>query len=265
MITHLIDRSKNHSMKKLIFFISALTILVISGTGQPKGNSDHAPSNQLYTKILQKYVNSSGLVNYKGLKNDKAEFEQYLKLLSSNPPSDKWSNNEKKAYWINAYNAFTLKLIVDNYPVKSIKDIGPSIQIPFVNTPWQKEFFKIGGQDMKLDRIEHDILRKQFNDPRIHFTLVCASRSCPKLRNEAYEAARLDEQLNEQGRSFLADRSKNIITSDKLQLSKIFSWFKGDFTKNGSLIDFLNRFSPVKINKDADIDHLSYNWNLNEQ
>jgi hypothetical protein len=85
------------------------------------------------------------------------------------------------------------------------------------------------------------------------------------LRNEAYEAARLDEQLNDQGRAFLADRSKNIITSVKLQLSKIFSWFKGDFTKNGSLIDFLNRFSPVKINKDADIDHLSYNWNLNEQ
>ncbi len=97
------------------------------------------------------------------------------------------------------------------------------------------------------------------------FSLVCASRSCPKLRNEAYEAARLDEQLNEQGRAFLADRFKNIITPDKLQLSKIFSWFKGDFTKNGSLIDFLNRFSPVKINKDADIDHLSYNWKLNEQ
>ncbi len=252
-------------MKKLIFVMSALTILVISGTAQPKGNSDHPPSNQLYTQILQKYVNSKGLVNYKGLKSDKAEFEQYLKLLSSNAPSDKWSNNEKKAYWINAYNAFTLKLIIDNYPVKSIKDIGPFIQIPFVNTPWAKEFFKIGGQDMKLDRIEHDILRKKFNDPRIHFTLVCASRSCPQLRNEAYEAVRLDEQLNDQGRIFLADRSKNIITSDELQLSKIFSWFKGDFTKNGSLIDFLNRFSPVKINKDADIDHLSYNWDLNEQ
>lgn len=225
-------------MKKLIFFISVLTILVISGTGQPKGNSDHPPSSQLYTKILQKYVNSCGLVNYKGLKNDKAEFEQYLKLLSSNPPSDKWSNNEKKAYWINAYNAFTLKLIIDNYPVKSIKDIGPSIQIPFVNTPWQKEFFKIGEQDMKLDRIEHDILRKQFNDPRIHFTLVCASRSCPKLRNEAYEAARLDEQLNDQGRAFLADRSKNIITSDKLQLSKIFHGLKETLQRMAVLLTF---------------------------
>ncbi len=153
----------------MIFFISVLTIIVISATAQPKGNSDHPPSNQLYTKILQKYVNSSGLVNYKGLKNDKAEFDQYLKILSAIHPSDKWSNNEKKAYWINAYNAFTLKLIIDNYPVKSIKDIGPFLQIPFVNTPWAKKFFKIGGQQMKLDEIEHDILRKQFDDPRIHF------------------------------------------------------------------------------------------------
>lgn len=252
-------------MKKLILVISALTTLVISATAQPKGNSAHPPSNQLYTQILQKYVNSKGLVNYKGLKSDKAEFEQYLNLLSATPPSDKWTNNEKKAYWINAYNAFTLKLIIDNYPVKSIKDIGPYIQIPFINTPWQKEFFKIGGQDMKLDRIEHDILRKQFNDPRIHFTLVCASRSCPPLRNEAYEASILDQQLNDQGRIFLADKFKNIITPHELEISKIFSWFKGDFTKNGSLIDFLNKFSPVKIDKDADIDHLSYNWNLNEQ
>jgi hypothetical protein len=252
-------------MKKSILIICAFTIFLFTVTGQPEGNSDHAPSNQLYTKILQKYVNNSGLVDYKGLKNDKAELQQYLNLLSQNPPSAKWSNNEKKAYWINAYNAFTLKLIIDNYPVKSIKDIGPSIQIPFVNTPWQKKFFKIGGQEMKLDQIEHDILRKQFNDPRIHFTLVCASRSCPELRNEAYEAARLDKQLNEQGRIFLTDKSKNIISSDKLQLSKIFSWFKGDFTRNSNLIDFLNRFSPVKIKEDADIDHLDYNWNLNEQ
>jgi hypothetical protein len=236
-----------------------------TGKSQPKGNSDHAPSNALWTSVLKKYVNQNGMVNYQALLKDQSELNQYLSLLSSNPPSDKWSVNEKKAYWINAYNAFTVKLILDYYPVKSIKDIGQYIQIPFFNTPWEKEFFKIGGQDMKLDKIEHGILRKKFNDPRIHFSLVCASISCPKLRNEAYEASELDHQLDDQARSFLANRSKNIITPDKLQLSKIFSWYKGDFTKNGSLIDFLNKYSPVRINKNADIDYLDYNWNLNKQ
>jgi hypothetical protein len=236
-----------------------------TGQTQPKGNSAHPPSNALWTGMLKKYVTQSGWVNYKAWKNDRGELDKYLNSLSANAPSDKWSTNEKKAYWINAYNAFTIKLILDHYPVKSIKDIGPSIQIPFVNTPWAKKFFKIGGKEMKLDEIEHSILRKQFNDPRIHFSLVCASRSCPPLRTEAYEAATIDQQLNDQGRIFLSDKSKNIITPREIQISKIFSWFKGDFTKNGSLIDFLNKFSPSRIDKNADIDHLNYNWNLNEQ
>ena len=118
---------------------------------------------------------------------------------------------------------------------------------------------------MKLDAVEHDKLRKQFNDPRVHFAIVCASMSCPKLRNEAYEGSNLDAQLDDQARAFLAAKSKNIITPAKLQLSKIFSWYKGDFTKNGSLIDFLNKYAPVKINEDPDIDYLDYNWNLNQQ
>jgi hypothetical protein len=253
-------------MKKGMGLLLLFAIAVCyTGKAEPTGSSEHAPSNSLWTTVIKKYVNQSGLVNYKGLLKDRGGLNQYLSLLSSNPPSDKWSVNEKKAYWINAYNAFTVKLILDHYPVKSIKDIGPAIQIPFVNTPWSKKFFKIGGEEMKLDQIEHDILRKKFNDPRIHFSLVCASRSCPKLRNEAYEASSIDQQLDDQGRAFLADKSKNIISADKLQLSKVFSWFKGDFTKNGSLIDFLNKFSPVRINKNADIDHLDYNWNLNEQ
>lgn len=251
-------------MKKLLVLICSIMPFAISAFCQPKGSFNHAASNQLYTKILKTYVNNNGLVNYKGLKKDKAEFEQYLKALSANPPSAKWSSNEKKAYWINAYNAFTLKLIIDNYPIESIKDIGPAIQIPFINTPWSKKFFKIGGQEMSLDYIEHTILRKQFKDSRIHFALVCASLSCPKL--SAYTSQLLDEQLDQQGRTFLSDKSKNIITANsQVRVSKIFSWFKGDFTKKGSLIDFLNRFSPVKINQDAHIEYLNYNWNLNEQ
>ena len=223
------------------------------------------PSHEVYSKLLGKYVNSKGLVNYKGFISEKATFEKYLNSLSNNPPQSNWSRNEKMAFWINAYNAFTIKLIMDNYPLESIKDIGPYIQIPFVNTPWQIEFIKIGGKKYDLDDIEHDILRDKFNDPRIHFALVCASMSCPKLRNEAYEADKLDQQLNDQGRYFLANKDKNIITPNDLKLSKYFTWYKDDFTQNGSLIDYLNKYAPVKINSDADIDYLDYNWNLNEQ
>ncbi|MEP6464829.1 MAG: DUF547 domain-containing protein [Parafilimonas sp.] len=251
-------------MKNL--FVILISVCVMSSCySTPQGNSPHPPGNEIWNNLLHKYVTNQGLVNYKGFISEKASFDSYLKSLSDNPPSSTWSTKEKEAYWINVYNAFTVKLIIDHYPVKSIKDIGPAIQIPFVNTPWEKEFFKIGGENMKLDAVEHDKLRKGFGDPRVHFAIVCASISCPKLRNEAYEGSTLDAQLDDQAKAFLSTKSKNVITADKLQLSKIFSWYKGDFTKNGSLIDYLNKYAPVKINKDADIDYLDYNWNLNQQ
>lgn len=248
------------------FIIAALCcISFISCTATPKGTGTTPPSHATWNTLLKKHVGNEGFVSYKGFIKDKTTFEGYLNTLSKTPPSDNWSKNEKMAYWINAYNAFTIKLIMDNYPVKSIKDIGSSIQIPFVNTPWQYKFFSIGGEEMKLDEIEHKILRKQFEDPRIHFALVCASYSCPRLLNEAYTAEKLDQQLTTQAKHFLANKKKNEITANKLLLSKYFTWYKGDFTKNGSLINYLNKYAPVKINKDADIDYKDYNWSLNEQ
>ena len=108
------------------------------------------------------------------------------------------------AFWINAYNAYTIRLVLDHYPVSSIKDIGSKIKIPFVTTPWAAKFFSIGGEKMSLDNIEHGTLRKNYNDPRIHFALVCASISCPRLRNEAYTAAALEKQLDDQGHDYPA-------------------------------------------------------------
>jgi hypothetical protein len=219
----------------------------------------------MYTELLQKHVNNSGWVNYPDLIKDKKKLNDYLQTISNNPPSDQWSDQEKIAYWINAYNAFTLQLIVDNYPVESIKDIGPSLQIPLVRTPWTKRFFKIGGKKTSLDQIEHKILRKDFDEPRIHFAIVCASRSCAQLRREAYEASKLDQQLTEQTRSFLADKNKNIISADKVQISSYFTWFKKDFTKNGTVIQFLNQYAPVKIKENAAVSYMDYDWKLNEQ
>nr|WP_254448821.1 DUF547 domain-containing protein [Spirosoma rhododendri] len=224
------------------------------------------PSHAIWDGLLKKHVDGRGLVDYKGLKRDEALLNQYLDLLSRTPPAASWSVNEKMAYWINAYNAFTVRLILNHYPLKSIKDIGPAVQIPFVNTPWTEKFFTIGGQKMSLDNIEHGTLRKQFTEPRIHFALVCAARSCPRLRNEAYTPARLAGQLNEQGVGFLNDPTKNAVTPGRASLSKLFDWYNRDFEKNSrSVVYWVNRYSQTKINADTPVSYLDYDWRLNEQ
>ena len=223
-------------------------------------------SHDGYDKLLKKYVSDKGLVNYKALKADPAALDQYLALVSKNPPAATWSKAEQMAYWINAYNAYTIRLILDHYPLKSIKDIGSKIKIPFVTTPWAAKFFSIGGSKMSLDNIEHGTLRKNYNDPRIHFALVCASISCPRLRNEAYTAARLEAQLDDQGRDFLNNSTKNKPAKTSAQLSKYFDWYKGDWEKNGqSVPKWVNKYSTVKMDDQATVSYLTYNWNLNEQ
>jgi hypothetical protein len=225
-----------------------------------------APSHSQYNKLLQKNVNKDGRVNYRAFINDSTELNQYLSSLSANPPDPKtWSKQEQIAYWINAYNAFTIKLITKHYPLKSIRDIGSSIQVPFVNTPWDVKFIVIGKERMDLNNIEHGILRKKFDDPRIHMALVCASKSCPMLLNNAYDPVRLDDQLTKQTKTFLNDATRNKITNEKAQLSMIFKWYSGDFEKNGgSVRSFINTYSATKIRSDAKITYNEYDWSLNE-
>lgn len=223
------------------------------------------PDHQLWNQLVKAHVKPNGMVDYKGFIEDKARLDQYLKLLSENAPDrNTWSKNEQLAYWINAYNAFTVKLIVDNYPVKSIRDLGPALKIPLIKDVWHYKFFKIGGVESSLDEIEHSILRKEFEEPRIHFAINCASVSCPPLLNEAFTADKLDSQLTKVAVGFINDPTRNKITTDQAQISSIFSWFKGDFNKKGTLIDFLNLYSKVKIKPSAKISHLDYNWDLNE-
>ena len=127
------------------------------------------------------------------------------------------------------------------------------------------KFIKIGNETYDLNNLEHGIIRKKFDEPRVHFAINCASYSCPALRNEAYTADKLDAQLTDAATSFLADKNKNEFTPDRITISKIFDWFTGDFKKNGSLIDFLNKYAPVKINAKAKIDYKDYLWSLNKQ
>ena len=207
-----------------------------------------------WNKLLQKNVSEAGNVNYKAFKNNPTELHVYIDSLGENMPANDWNNEDKLAYWINAYNAMTVDLIVKNYPVKSIKDI---------KDPWDQRLWKLGEKWYNLNEIEHQILRKM-EEPRIHFAIVCASYSCPKLQNEAFTASQLEEQLTSATEEFLADTNRNEIASDRIKISKIFQWFSKDFKQDGSLIDFLNKYAEAQISSKAKKSYKDYNWDLND-
>lgn len=250
-------------MKIVILFIVLLfSIQSCTAVNTPTSTADPI-SHEIWNGLLKKHVDAKGFVNYAGFEKDQAQLRKYLTLIEKNAPAKSWSKDEELAYWINAYNAFTIQLILDNADqnITSIKDIGSKIKIPFVNTPWDVKFINIGGQKMDLNNIEHGIIRKKFNEPRIHFALVCAAVSCPPLRNEAFVASRLDKQLQDQGVKFLNDASKNKITANSAKITKLLDWYGGDFKKSKQ--EIINDYSKTKVNKDASISYMDYNWALN--
>ena len=210
--------------------------------------------HSMFNALLEAHVTTDGKVNYKGFLKDKVKLNSYLEQLADQRPEDSWTHEDKLAYWMNVYNAFTIKLIIINYPIKSIKDI---------KDPWDARFFKLGKKWYNLNEVEHKILRKM-GDARIHFGINCASFSCPPLLNKAFTAENVDAQLTLLAKRFINDSQRNTITNDRIALSKIFQWFSKDFKTDGSLIDFLNKYSEITINKNAKKTYLKYNWELNE-
>ena len=243
-------------------------IILLFGACQPKEipfTDGGKVSHQVWDVMLRNFVSEEGLVNYLGWQNELPKVIEYTTHLSENPPSESWSDDQQLSYWINAYNAFTVQLILENYPISSIKALNPSLSIPKFRTIWTKEWFKIGGQPFSLDKIEHEILRKEFDEPRIHFALNCASISCPVLLNKAYEPEHLNQQLDEQAKKYINDPRQNVIKTGTIKLSKVFNWFIDDFRKEESLISFLNRYSITPISEKAVITFLPYDWRLNDQ
>lgn len=204
--------------------------------------------------LLKKHVDDTGNVDYKGFAQDINALQDYLDYLAKNQPTDKAHKPEKLAYYINLYNAATVKLILDNYPTKSIKDI---------KNPWGKDIVQMGTEKISLGNLEHKILRKM-DEPRIHFAINCASYSCPKLLNTAFTATNLEKLLEQTAKDFINDPKRNVLNKEKASLSEIFNWYKKDFTKNGSLIDYLNKYASQKLTSDTKISYLNYNWGLNE-
>lgn len=234
-------------------YLILIIVAVVSGLAfSPAPQA--APSHQAWHDQLQAYVSSSGSVNYQEWKQNSSRLDGYLSNLESNAPSSGWSRNEQLAYWINAYNAYTVKLILDNYPIRSITDLG---------TPWDKKFINIGGTSYSLNDIEHKILREKLKEYRVHFAVNCASVSCPPLLNKAYKSSNVQQLLDQQARRFINDARYNDIAGSELALSKIFDWYGADFKKSGTLIEYLNKYTETPIPADATVGFKDYNWNLN--
>ncbi len=218
-------------------------------------------------------------VDYAAFKRDRDALNQYLDGLSAVTPAEYqgWTREQQLAFLINAYNANTVKLVLTRYPdLKSIKDLGSLVQ-----SPWKQEFFTLLGATRSLDGVEHGMIRAPgaFDEPRIHFALNCASVGCPMLREEAYVGPRLDTQLESSVRRFLGDRSRNRYDagSGRLELSRIFDWYKADFEKGGSgfasVSQFLARYADFVADEavgralvrrgQLPIRYLDYDWTLN--
>jgi hypothetical protein len=257
-------------LASFIFLANTKVSLATESRSVEINNEDHAGvvtssnvhAHAIWDELTRKYVSEDGFVNYKGFIKDSVKLNHYLKLLSANHPSASWNSDQRKAYWINAYNAFTIKLITKHYPLASIRELGGAIYK--VNTPWDIKFIHIGDETYDLNNIEHAILRKEWNDPRIHAAINCASVSCPALLKGAYIADKLDQQLDAQMRRFVNDKTKNQMAKNELMLSKIFKWFSGDFKSvSTDLIGYINQYAVIEVNQDAKISFSEYDWNLN--
>ena len=247
-------------MKKIILIFLAYLALPAHG----ELDQTHAA----FDKILQANVTAKG-VDYAALKKNSAPLDVYLKSLAAitQPEFEKYKKDQQLAMLINFYNAATLKLVVDHYPVKSIKDIGGAAG------PWKQPVVELLGKKQTLDFLENNILRPDYKDPRVHFAINCASIGCPALRNSAFRADKLASQLDEQTRAFLGDSSKNRVDAKNktLYLSSIFNWFKSDFvSKSGSVEKFIAPYLSAADKKAVadgglSIKYTDYSWNLNKQ
>jgi hypothetical protein len=237
----------------------AIAALLLTLPPAAAGNTvDHA----LFGELLSKYVREGG-VDYAGFQSEEARLDQYLSVLENTDP-DTLGREEQFAFYINAYNAWTIKLILTGYPgVESIKDLGSLFR-----SPWKRDFVRIDGKRLTLDDIEHGILRPRFKDPRVHFAINCASKSCPPLISEPYRGEVLNAQLDRVTREFLNMPGNYRLEGDTLWVSSIFKWFSGDF--NDDPVGFYRTYAEGELKKQLDrrrerlkVKHLDYDWSLN--
>lgn len=266
-----------HHRRHFITLLAAAAIAPLSAHAQTTFDHNHTA----WDALLKKHVRwlpdgKQSRANYKGFAADRAALKAVLDGMSAVPKAtfDGWSRSQQMAFLINAYNAFTVELILTRYPdLKSIKDLGNLIQ-----SPWKKKFFTLLGEERYLDWIEHEQLRPRYNEPRVHAAVNCASIGCPALRDEAFTAPKLEAQLEDGMRRFMGDRTRNRVKGNQVEVSSIFKWFKEDFEKGHGgfkqvedvfatyaelLSDQPSEQAALKA-KTLGVNHLDYDWSLND-
>ncbi|MBW2443168.1 MAG: DUF547 domain-containing protein [Deltaproteobacteria bacterium] len=251
--------------KHAITIISLIFLLIGIQPPAVGAGFDHS----LFDQVLKSYVDDQGRVDYNGIAKDQA-FKTYMEALKS-APVDSMSRDEQLAFWINAYNAVTIDKVIKWKPQKSVRET-------FVPGVWTgTKFFTtrehtVAGKSLSQDDIEHEILRKQLKEPRIHFAIVCASSSCPPLARFAYTGENVQVKLEEETRNYINsqrgtrfDPAENI-----LYLSKLFDWFAGDFEyASGSVLDFLKPYLDEQgrafLDRQPALNYIHYDWALNAQ
>jgi hypothetical protein len=262
-----------------LFAAIAVTAVLPMGVFAQTVAFDHQYAG--WNALLKKHVKwladgKQSRVNYKGFAADRAALKEVLTSLSAVPKAtfDGWSKPQQMAFLINAYNAFTVELILTKYPdLKSIKDLGSVFQ-----SAWKKEFFTLLGAERHLDWVEHEQLRPVYKEPRVHAAVNCASIGCPALRDEAFTAAQLETQLEDGMRRFMGDRTRNRVKGSEVQVSAIFKWFKEDFNSGyrgfkqvedvfaayaGQLTDKPDEQAALR-DKSLSVSYLDYDWALND-
>ncbi len=266
-----------HHRRHFITLLAAAAIAPLSAHAQTTFDHNHTA----WDALLKKHVRwlsdgKQSRANYKGFAADRAALKAVLDSLSAVPKAtfDSWSRPQQMAFLINAYNAFTVELILTRYPdLKSIKELGS-----FVQSPWKKKFFTLLGEQRHLDWIEHEQLRPRYNEPRVHAAVNCASIGCPALRDEAFTATRLEAQLEDGMRRFMGDRTRNRVKGDRVEASSIFKWFREDFEQGHGgfkqVEDVFAKYAEQLSDQPAEqaalkaktlgVNHLDYDWSLND-
>ncbi len=220
------------------------------------GASDNAKTkDEIWAELLENV--RSGKVDYSSLKQRKEELKKYLTMMQSEKPNDAGSKNEKLAYYINLYNASTVSLILDNYPLKTIRDI---------TNPWDIKFVKTGTEVMTLNELENNLIRPTFKEPRIHFALNCAAVACPKLSSRPFQALKLEDQLQKATEQFLNDSSYGMRVEGKnVYLSQIFEWYAADFGGKEKLLNWITKNTSKDLKGYKLKGFIEYNWALNDK